>query len=341
MNRTPTFSAVIATYDRRGLLLQAVRSVVEQSFPADEIIVVFDGSPREMVETMSREFPQVTCVVQPNLGRSIAKNTGAFTASGDWICFLDDDDLWHRDKLLRTRDYIVNHPDCQALRNPVWYFAENEDGPTSGFGFRRDFVAKDLDECHEKAFQLGTSANDFSYLDIEGESFLRMVSRNHGIMSSTVIRRELLFRVGAFQPFNDHADDWMMFTNAARAVEWHLLPEFLGFTRLHHGQATATTPDGAIHILSMLVDFWCGGRPLPYAAPQQEIRSLLMAAGPRYRLEVQGYLWRSLFARRFRDAAKIHLLGSLLLPRFRDRFYARMPPQLTWRFERYILGRHK
>ncbi len=290
---------------------------------------------------MRREFPGVICIEQDNFGRSVAKNTGAYAATGDWLCFLDDDDLWHREKLARTREYIIANPDCRALRNPIWFFAEEDNGPKSGFGFHRDFVALNLRECHIAAERLKTTSNDFSHLNIEGESFRKMVSRNHGIMSSTVIRRELFFRAGAFQPFNSHADDWMMFANAARISEWHLLPELLGFTRLHGGQATANTPEGAVHILSTLVDFWHGGRPLPHAALPPEIKRELEACGPSYRLEVQGYFWRTLLSGRFSDALKVHLLGSLLLPRLRDRVYSNIPPQITWRIKHYFLRGNK
>ncbi|MDA8376407.1 MAG: glycosyltransferase family A protein [Planctomycetia bacterium] len=340
ISECPKFSTIIATYNRKDYLLQAIQSVVEQTYPAHEIIVVVDGSTDGSAATVRHRFPDVNVIEQPNLGRSIARNTGVAAATGDWICFLDDDDLWHCEKLARTRSYILANPLCQAANNPVWYFAESETGPTSGLGFRRDFVAATLADCHREAVTADIRKNDTSHMLINGRSYRSLLERNLCIMSAAVVRRDTLIRAGCFPPMYGYSDDWGMFTNVARITEWHLIPDRLGFTRLHATQSTSlgTSP---LAVLLPIAAVWYGGRPLPQGAGRAEILGTQIGCAHEYKRLVQNLLWRSLFRGNFRDASAICKFGWLLLPRLRDRVYATLPPQITWRFERYILGMHK
>src|SRR5207249_6277270 len=122
--------------------------------------------------------------------RSVATNRGAFQAQHDWICLLDDDDLWHRDKLAAVDRYLDEHPECAALNHPVWFFRADPDGSeTSSFGFEVDFVARTLDECHAAVEAGDPSRNDVTYLDIRGRSYRKLLERNRGAYSASVIRR--------------------------------------------------------------------------------------------------------------------------------------------------------
>ncbi len=114
---------VIPTYNSGGLVLETIESVVRQSRPADQIIVVDDGSTDETPARIAQDFSQVTLVTTANRGRSAARNLGLAQATQRWVCFLDHDDLWHRDKLAHTERYLADHPTCRALRHPVWWFS--------------------------------------------------------------------------------------------------------------------------------------------------------------------------------------------------------------------------
>lgn len=87
----PKFSVIIPTYNRSATLGRAIQSVLGQTLPAWEIIVVDDGSSddtREMLEA----FPQVIYHYQANAGVCAARNKGAEIATGNWLIFLDSDD---------------------------------------------------------------------------------------------------------------------------------------------------------------------------------------------------------------------------------------------------------
>ena len=331
----PTFSAIVTTYQRREFAIQALQSILDQTRPADEVILVIDGSTDGTAAAVRHQLPTVRVIEQPNLGRSIALNTAAHAANCSFLCFLDDDDLWHREKLEETERYLTGNPECRALRNPVWFFATSHAGPTRAYGFLRDFVAADLAECHAIVDSGYLSPNDTGFLDIMGNSYDLLLERNRGSYSSTVVSRDVYFRVGGFQPTQTAADDWSFFLNVARLAEWHTLPRRLGFQRLHSAQATVNAKNG-IRILAAKVGVWRTGRPFPGSVQEDSVDERLASYGECYREEIQQFLWESLRNRRLREVRMIRGLAASLLPRWRDRAFVVLPLPITWRYSRMM-----
>lgn len=88
------FSVVLATFNRSDLLPRAVESVLRQKGADLELVVVNDGSTDDTVSYLaSLTDPRIIVVNRENGGLSVARNTGIARASGDWITFLDDDDM--------------------------------------------------------------------------------------------------------------------------------------------------------------------------------------------------------------------------------------------------------
>jgi len=99
-------SVVIPTYNRAKLIVNAIESVLAQTHPVREIIVVDDGSTDNTAQVLERYLgaqPRLREIVryfsQPNQGQSVARNKGVKEASGEWIAFLDSDDQWRPEKL--------------------------------------------------------------------------------------------------------------------------------------------------------------------------------------------------------------------------------------------------
>jgi glycosyltransferase involved in cell wall biosynthesis len=99
-------SVVIPSFNRRGILSRALRSVLAQSVAPLEIIVVDDGSTDGTPDLLAREFPDVCLIRQQRLGASGARNAGVAHATGDWIAFLDSDDEWAPSYLDRMSEAI-------------------------------------------------------------------------------------------------------------------------------------------------------------------------------------------------------------------------------------------
>jgi glycosyltransferase involved in cell wall biosynthesis len=105
-------SVIIPTYNREDFILKAIHSVLDQTFQADEIIVIDDGSQDNTTKILEPLIQ--TCKIkyqyQSNQGVSAARNRGIKRAKNEWLAFLDSDDLWHRDKLLEQTKFHKQNP---------------------------------------------------------------------------------------------------------------------------------------------------------------------------------------------------------------------------------------
>ena len=97
----PLVSTIIPTYNRADLVCDAIDSVLGQTYPHVEVIVVDDGSTDTTLETLGRYGNKIQVIQQANAGPSAARNRGIKAAKGEIIAFLDSDDLWLPTKLQR------------------------------------------------------------------------------------------------------------------------------------------------------------------------------------------------------------------------------------------------
>jgi len=96
----PKVTVVIPTYNRAEKVRKSVESVLRQSHTDLEVIVVDDGSSDETGQTLRAAFGDcIRYYFQPNQGVSVARNRGIEEAKGEWIAFLDSDDIWEKEKL--------------------------------------------------------------------------------------------------------------------------------------------------------------------------------------------------------------------------------------------------
>jgi glycosyltransferase involved in cell wall biosynthesis len=197
---------VLTTYNRRNLLLQAIASVRNQTRKPDEIIVIDDGSTDGTVEGLKCD--DVHYIWQENAGTSAARNRGWQLATGDWIAFLDSDDLWLRDKL--------------ALQEA----AIREDGSKDCiFGHGENFA---------EAHQAGMFDPQLHRLGVPTPCWLP---------GAALIRRSLLEEIGGFDPAFTTAEavDWIMRLQQ-RATSMQMLKNLVLRRRLHTGNKQLTSP---------------------------------------------------------------------------------------------------
>ena len=101
-------SVIIPSYNRAGILLKSVESVLNQTYRNLELIIVDDGSTdntTEVIATIKDERLKCIHLLQ-NMGACAARNKGIDEANGEYIAFQDSDDIWYPDKLKLQMDYI-------------------------------------------------------------------------------------------------------------------------------------------------------------------------------------------------------------------------------------------
>jgi glycosyltransferase involved in cell wall biosynthesis len=113
-----TISVIIPVYNGERFLAEAIRSVLEQTLPPDEVIVVDDGSTdgsASIVAGLARtSSPPIRYVYQENQGPAAARNCALTTATGTMIAFMDADDLWLPDKTRQQAAVLAAHPAAGA-----------------------------------------------------------------------------------------------------------------------------------------------------------------------------------------------------------------------------------
>jgi glycosyltransferase involved in cell wall biosynthesis len=108
-------SIIIPTYNRATLLRDAVQSTIDQTYPNKEIVVVDDGSADNTRSIAEAFGDRITYIHQIHRGRSAARNTGVGKASGEYVVFLDSDDLLLPGKLERQTRLLQLRPDVDIV----------------------------------------------------------------------------------------------------------------------------------------------------------------------------------------------------------------------------------
>jgi glycosyltransferase involved in cell wall biosynthesis len=121
LDQKTKISVVITTYNRAALVTKAIDSVLNQKSAADEIIVVDDGSTDGTDRIIQDKYPQIKYLYQDNQGISAARNLGIMQARNLWIAFLDSDDEWLSDKLVKQRAALLANPDYKICHtDEIW-----------------------------------------------------------------------------------------------------------------------------------------------------------------------------------------------------------------------------
>lgn len=111
MPSEPSVSVIIPTYNRANFVLNAIQSVLDQTFKNVEIIVVDDGSTDDTQHALEPFNKKIRYLVTENKGASHARNIGMKAASGKYIAFLDSDDSYLSSKLELQVSFIESHPE--------------------------------------------------------------------------------------------------------------------------------------------------------------------------------------------------------------------------------------
>lgn len=213
----PLVSVILAVYNYERYLAEAIESVLAQSYRPIEIIVVDDGSTDGTAQ-VARSYEEVRYVHQTNQGHAAAMNAGIKAAQGEFIAFLDADDLWAPNKLSVQVDYLLQHPHVGYVIAKMQNFLE----PGAQVPRR---VTKDLQLSEYVALSLGT----------------------------LVARKSVFELVGDFDTIYQYAKDVDWFVRAKEAgVGMGVMPEILLYRRLHESNRSYRTQARASEFLQVV-----------------------------------------------------------------------------------------
>lgn len=114
----PLVSVIMPALNAEKYIEESLKSLINQSYKSIEIIVVNDNSTDRTVDIVSdfiKSDKRIRLLTNPKKGVSSARNHGIMAARGDFICFLDSDDIYHKEAIHKRADYLINNPGVGAV----------------------------------------------------------------------------------------------------------------------------------------------------------------------------------------------------------------------------------
>lgn len=182
-----TVTVVIPAYNVEKYINQTIDSVLNQTYPHVECIVVNDGSTDNTLDRLAAYNGQIITITQENQGRTAARNRGLETATGAYIALLDADDYWHPEKLVRQIALLSADPKI---------------GVVGCGGFMVDSHGNIVRELQ---------AAPTNRLSSGDNGFAALLKQEYGIaapLSTLVFRRESLEFTGGFDEAHNTMEEW-------------------------------------------------------------------------------------------------------------------------------------
>jgi glycosyltransferase involved in cell wall biosynthesis len=217
-------SVIIPVFNGARYLREAIGSVLDQTHQPADVTVVDDGSTDDPASVASSFGPRVVLIRQQNLGQPAAMNTGLARTTGDYVAFIDADDLWEPTKLARQLARLQAHPDAAYSVTRV-----------------RNFLSPELEDQRDRL-------DPSLFHDAPGY-----------IASTLVARRDLFGHIGGFDDTLRHANKTAWFLRAREeGVRCEALDEVLVHRRLHgenlSQQAAPLSLDEYLHLVKRSLD---------------------------------------------------------------------------------------
>ena len=204
MNEIPLVSTIIPTYNRAHIIGEAVDSVLSQTYPNVEVIVVDDGSTDNTPEILRQYGDRIRVISQRNAGPAVARNRGIKASTGEVIAFLDSDDIWLPAKLER-QIALMNQagdkvPCCLCNILMKWRDVEFA-------SFDRAWLRPDISEG--------------IWMNVDEVLATRFVLFNQG----AAVRREVLSKLGGFDESLRFMEDYDLPLRLALEGPWAFIGE--------------------------------------------------------------------------------------------------------------------
>ena len=206
LNERPLISVIMPAYNASAFINDSIESFIQQDYPSKELIIIDDGSTDNLfkkVEQLLQRHPNINFFRQENSGVSAARNNGIHKAKGDWVAFLDADDIWYKTKLSNQ---------WESMENEVW---SHTDSHYFGIGYEHRPKRSDLSQM------------------AEGEVFWPLLKENFITTSSVLVKKDILFNAGGFDEKLKALEDWSLWLAIAEKYPLCYVPKPLLSYRVH------------------------------------------------------------------------------------------------------------
>jgi glycosyltransferase involved in cell wall biosynthesis len=258
----PSVSVIIPAYNARVHIGEAIDSVLAQGYENLEIIVVDDGSGDGTADFVTQHYPAVQLIRKANGGAATARNAGLRAASGEYIAFLDADDLWLPGKLNAQLRYLTDHPDILMLCTRFTFWLADDQG---------EFPPPD-------SLPIDPSIPDNEINPaLSGWIYHKLLLDSMVWTSTVVMHRSLFDQLGEFDESLRLGQDYDYWLRAARITPIHTLRRPFALYRQHPASATArgaTINYGAI-VISKAVKRWGTASPNGESVPRRLVSQRL------------------------------------------------------------------
>ena len=233
----PLVSVIIPSFNAERFIHRTLDSVLRQTYPNIEVLVVDDGSQdrtAEIVESMCRQDHRIVLLHQARSGVAAARNAAIRQSKGQLIAPIDADDIWHPLNLQKQVQCMLNA------------------GPSVGLVYAWSVIIDEQDRL----------TGDFRASPIEGKVFETLLSHNFlGNASACLMRRDCLDTIGYYntqfmQQQAQGCEDWDLYLRIAEKYQFRVVPEFLiGYRRVEQSMSCNYNAMATSHSL-MLNRIW-------------------------------------------------------------------------------------
>jgi len=207
--KTYLVSVIIPSYNCGKYIKEAIESVFSQTYKNFEIIVIDDDSTDDTEYSLKEYIGKITYFKQPHRGAASSRNEGLKRAKGDFIAFLDADDVWEKEKLEKQIKYLEEHPEAGMVYTDL---------------YRIDMRTNRLLSRWSEVFPVK-----------EGFVFKDLIEKNFIQTSSTLMKKEVIECIGFFDETFKAYEDIDYWVRIAEKFKIGYIPEPLVKYRMFPG----------------------------------------------------------------------------------------------------------
>jgi hypothetical protein len=228
---SPRFSVVVPVFNGGRTIARALDSVLSQTWPAHEVIVVDDGSTDDTESNVKAFGDRVRLFGQSNQGVSVARNRGAEVATGDWLAFLDADDWYLPHRLHWHAEWIERDPGLDFLTGDYEY--RRADGTLIGRSMEQTEAGRRL---------LQRAAGKPS-VEMRVDDFEPFIAHHFGDTHTLSLPRATFLALGGYPPGRAVCEDVnLLIRLCARSRRAGVICEPMAVYLIHEASATRSDP---------------------------------------------------------------------------------------------------